>query len=122
MTIAPLTEIVLPHRAYYLAVGSGGRVVALSRKGAGSLVSPDHRTVTQFQVQFDPKGVSVSADGTVFAVTGGNGITLLSTSNLKPIHRLNDSFESCRFSANGLLWTCARCWTRRPMPFLGSPR
>ena len=96
--------------------------MAPSRKGAGSLVSPDQRKVTQFQVQFDPRGVSVSADGRVLAVTGGNGVEILSTSTLKPIHRLDDSFESSRFNANGLLWTCTRHDTETVVLEIWEPR
>jgi hypothetical protein len=53
----------------------------------------------------------VAADGSLLAVTGGNGITIISASTLKPIHRLNDSFEGSHFSSNGLLWTCARLYS-----------
>jgi hypothetical protein len=122
VTIAPLTEIVLPHSAYHVAVGAAGHVVALSGKGAGSLISPDQRTITPFQVRFDPRGVSVSADGSVLAVTGRNEIAILSTSDLKTIHGLNDSFESCRFSANGLLWTCARLYSETVVLEIWEPK
>src|ERR1035438_7314189 len=47
-------------------------------------------------------------DGSMLAITAANGITFLSASTFEKIHRLNDSFESCRFDAKNRLWTWAR--------------
>ena len=44
----------------------------------------------------------------MLAITAANGITFLSASTFEKIHRLNDSFESCRFDAKNRLWTWAR--------------
>jgi hypothetical protein len=111
LTITPLTEVVLTHRAYHVGVAESGHAAALSRKGAGSLISPGGNSVTPFKLAFDPQHVSLSVNGGLLAVTGGNGISIISTSTLKPIHRLNDSFESSGFGPTGLLWTCARLYS-----------
>src|SRR5258708_18186923 len=108
LTITPVTEVILTHRAYHVDVAESGHVAALSQKGSGSLISPGENSAVPFNVAFDPQHVSVSANGSLLAVTGGNGIDILSTSTLKRIHRLNDSFESSLFSPKGLLWTCPR--------------
>jgi hypothetical protein len=108
VTIFPLTEVVLTHRAYHVAVAESGHVVAVSQNGAGSLISPDRDTTTPFKVSFDPRNVAIAANGSLLAVTGENGLTIISTSTLKPSHRLDESFESSHFSSNGLLWCCAR--------------
>ncbi len=113
MTITPLTDVTLPHRAFHVAVADAGHVVAISRKGVGSLISPDQRTVVPFhvpfaQARFEQQHVALSPDGTVVAVGGGNGIILLKTPKLDQLGVLDVSAESSRFSANGLFWTCER--------------
>jgi hypothetical protein len=108
VTIFPLTEVKLKHRAFSLAVSDSGHIAAFSMFGSGSLISPDFRSVTPFASSPEFKGAALSPDGSMLAINAANGITFLSTSTFVKIHRLNDSFESCRFDVNNRLWTCAR--------------
>ena len=108
ITIAPLAEFELTHRAYHLGIAASGYIAALSRDGSGSLIVPGSRSPISFQVPFEPTGVSLNADGTLLALSGEDRISILSASTLKPVNRFSDSFESCHFGANGMLWTCIR--------------
>jgi hypothetical protein len=108
VTISPLTEVALKHPAFRVAVSDSGHVAAFSRTGSGSLISPDFGSVTPFAFSLEFRGAALSPDGAMLAITAANGITFLSTSTFEKIHRLNDSFESCRFDAKNRLWTCAR--------------
>jgi hypothetical protein len=107
VTISPLAEVTLKHRAFRVAVSNSGHVAAFSMFGSGSLISPDFGSVTPFAFSLEFTGAALSPDGSELAITA-NGITFLSTSTSKKIHRLNDSFECCRFDAQNRLWTCAR--------------
>jgi hypothetical protein len=108
VTISPLAEVTLKHRAFHVVVSDSGHVAALSRTGSGSLISPDFGSITPFAFSLGLTGAALSPDGSILAITAANGITFLSTSTSKKIHRLNDSFECCRFDSKNRLWTCVR--------------
>jgi hypothetical protein len=106
--IAPLTEVSLSHRAYHIAVGESGHVAAVSREGAGSILTPDHTLCTAFHPPADASDLTISANGALLAVAARGNVALISTSTLRQIHRLDDSIESCHFCATGELWSAAR--------------
>jgi hypothetical protein len=81
MTIDPLTEIVLRHSVRHIDVAESGHIAAISTKGCGSLISPDHIEATSFQVSFDPNDLAIAANGSPLAVTSGSGMTII---NLDP--------------------------------------
>ena len=105
ITVSPLTEVTLSHRAYHVAAAESGHVVAISRNGEGSLISPDHSTHTPFRCPFEPSDVTISPSGSLLAIPGRGGLHVLSTSNFRTVHHVDDSFESACFSGNGNLWT-----------------
>jgi hypothetical protein len=106
--IAPLTEVRLSHRAYHIAVGESGHVAAVSREGAGSILTPDHTLCTAFHPPADASDLTISANGALLAVAAHGRMVLISTSTLRPVHRLEDSIESCHFCATGALWSASR--------------
>jgi hypothetical protein len=108
VTISPLTEVALRHRAFRVVVSDSGQVAVLSGLGSGSLISPDFGSMTPFAFSLEFKGAALSPDGSLLAITAANGITFLSTSTFKKIHRLSGSFQSCHFDSRNRLWTCAR--------------
>jgi hypothetical protein len=59
-------------------------------------------------VPFKVENVSLAANGSLLAVTGGNGITVLSSATLQQIHRLDGPFISSHFGTDGTMWTCVR--------------
>ena len=105
ITVSPLTEVTLSHRAYRVAVAESGHVVAVSRDGEGSLLSPDHSTLTSFRCPFEPGDVAISPTGGLLAIAGHGGLQILSTCTLRPVYNVDDSFDSACFSGNGNLWT-----------------
>jgi hypothetical protein len=107
ITIMPLTEVTLGHRAYLVAVAESGHVAAVSREGAGTLLAPDHITCTPFRLTAEVSDVALSAIGSLVAVIARGRLTLISTDTLRPVHRSDESFESSCFSPAGALWSVA---------------
>lgn len=108
MTITPLNALILPHRSFHCAVSRAGHIITMSESGVGSFVSPDRGTVSPLKVRFEPHHVAISEDGGLFAVTGGNGVTIYSGATFQPVYRLEGEFLASHFDPSRLLWTCCR--------------
>jgi hypothetical protein len=108
ITISPLSEITLRHSAVHVSIAESGHIAVLSLKGRGSLISPDLASVHSFSVPNPPRHFELSPDGSMLAVTAGNGITFYAMPAFKKLKWLGDSFECCFFGSTDLLWTCAR--------------
>lgn len=108
ITIAPITEVKLSHRAWPVAVAESGHIAALSKDGRGTLLAPDHTTPRSLKVPADASDAALSATGDVLAVTARGKLVLISTTTLRPVYRLDDSIEACCFLPSGALWTVAR--------------
>src|SRR5580700_1749596 len=108
ITIVPKTEVTLGHRTYHVAVAESGHVAAVSREGAGTLLAPGHTTCASFRLSAEVGDVALSAIGSLLAVVARGRLTLISTAAFRPVHRLDDSFESSCFSPGGALWSVAR--------------
>ena len=106
--ITPSTEVRLTHRAWRVAVAESGHIAAISKEGFGTLLAPDHTTCVPIQVPADASGVTLSATGGLLAVAARGRLAVISTTTLRPVHRLNDSIEACCFRPNDILWTAAR--------------
>jgi len=106
MTVTPIADIALKHRAYHHSAGDHGYVMAMSRSGAGTFIAPD-RSTTDFQISKELANITLSPNGSMLAVTANDGITIFSTPQFKKTGRLDDTFESCLFTADNLLWTCS---------------
>lgn len=109
ISISPLTEVALGHRALHLAVGKSGHIVAISKEGAGSLLAPDCLKTMCFDLECHVKGVSISPSGDLLAVLDEDALSLIHLPDFVENHRLDGMFESCLFSPSGrLLWTAKR--------------
>jgi hypothetical protein len=108
ISIAPSTEVTLGHRAYHIAVGQSGHVVAVSRKGSGSILAPDHTSCTAFHPPADASDLTISANGDMLAIAASGQVVLVPTATLRTLKRLGDSIESCQFCATGELWSTER--------------
>jgi hypothetical protein len=108
ITISPLTEVELSHRAWPIAVAESGHIAALSKDGSGTLLAPDHTTCSAFRLRDEPGDAALSPDGSLLAVTMRGKLALLSTNTLRAAHRLDDSLECCCFSSGDTLWTASR--------------
>ena len=109
MMLVPFSEVVLNHRAYHVAAAAeSGHIAAISRKGRGSLISPDHLTTTLFRGPVDPSDLSVAATGRFLAIAGRGGLTIIPTSTFTLTERLDDSFESSKFCGDDVLWSALK--------------
>ena len=108
IAISPLTEVKLSHRAWPVAVAESGHIAALSKDGSGTLLAPDHITCFRFRLKGEPSDAALSPDGTLLAVTMRGRLALLSTSNFRAVHRLDDSLECSCFSSTAVLWSASR--------------
>jgi hypothetical protein len=109
ITITPLTEVTLTHRAFSIAVAASGQIAAIGKTGAGTLLAPDHTTCANFNIPAKANDVSLSADGSLIAVVAGGRAVLISTADMRVIHRIDDPVEGVVFAPNGGLW-CASSW------------
>src|SRR5882672_5621149 len=108
IAISPLTELKLSHRAWPVAVAESGHIAALSKDGSGTLLAPDHTTCSAFRLKDEPCEAALSPDGSLLAVTMRGKFALLTTSNFRAVHRLDDSLECSCFSSSGILWSASR--------------
>jgi hypothetical protein len=105
ISIVPSTEVRLSHRAYHIAVGHSGHVAAISRKGSGSILAPDHTECTAFRPPADATDLTITANGDMLAIASRGQLVLVPTATLRALTRLGDSIESCQFCATGELWS-----------------
>jgi len=111
ITIDPLAEVALPHRAYPLAIAVSGHIaVVSSADGTGSLVSPNLASVTPFQVGGRPKGIAIFTDGRVIAVADGGPLVILTGAPPRQSQRIAGLHEACHFDLEGRLGV-ANAWT-----------
>ena len=108
ISIPPSTEFRLGHRAYHVAVGQSGHIAAVSQKGSGSILAPDHAACTAFHTPADASDLTISADGDLLAIAARGQVVLIPTATLRTLKRLGDSIESCQFCATGELWSTER--------------
>jgi hypothetical protein len=102
ITVSPITEVQLTHRATHLAVAESGHVAAISWDGAGTLLAPDHITSTPFSVPAKARDTALSAQGSLVAVTDNHALVVTSTATSNVVHREGNSFEGCCFSPDSL--------------------
>ena len=106
ITATPLTAAALGHRALQVAAANSGNVVALSKEGIGSLLAPDHLTVTRFEVGCHVGGIAISPNGKQLALLEDNAMSLITLPDLAEQVRVEDAIEGCLFSPSGrLLWS-----------------
>ena len=109
ISISPLTEVALPHRALHVAAANSGHIVAMSKEGAGTLLGPDHLRITPFDVGCHVKGLSISSGVSLLAVLEDDALSLVHLQDFIESHRLDGVFAGCLFSPSGnLLWTAKR--------------
>jgi hypothetical protein len=107
ISVDPLTKVALGHRALHLGVADAGHIVALSKEGVGSLLGPDHLSVTTFDVASHSKGVAISPAGDLLAVLENDALALIRLPEFIDLHRIDQTIESCRFSPSGRSLWCA---------------
>src|SRR6266542_886726 len=106
ISITPLTAAALGHRALHVAAANSGHVVALSKEGIGSLLAPDHLTVTRFEVSCLVGGIAISPDGNQLALLEDNTMSLITLPDLAEKVRVEDAMAACLFSpSGGWLWS-----------------
>jgi hypothetical protein len=106
IVVTPLTTAALGHRALHVAPANSGHLVALSKEGVGSLLTPDHLIVTRFELGCHVGGVAISPDGKQLAVLEDNAMSLMTLPDLREKVRVEDGIEDCFFSPSGrLLWS-----------------
>jgi hypothetical protein len=108
ISIAPLTEVKLSHRAWPVAVAESGHIAALSKDGLATLLAPDHTTLRSFKAPADAGDAALSATGDLLAVAARGKLVLISTTAPRPVDRWDDSTEACCFLPGGALWTASR--------------
>ena len=108
ISVNPLTEVRLSHRAYHIAGWQSGHVAAVSRQGAGSILAPNHTQCTEFRLPAEATDLALSANGDLISISAGGEVILVSTATLRPLKRLEDSLEGCQFGKSGELWCIAR--------------
>ena len=108
LSISPIAEIKLDHRAYHVAAASSGHVVAISRRGAGSVLGPGNGPQVSFRPPAEADDLSVSPDGNLVSVAACGKVVLISTSSLRAVHSFGESIGSCQFSSTGELWTIVK--------------
>jgi len=104
--IHPQSKIVLTHGAYLAATSENGHIAAVSRKGTGTLLSPDLRMLGHFSVPLRPTDLALSPDASELAVAAADGITLYSARAFEKSGYLNNAYQSCLFDTKGRLWSC----------------
>lgn len=100
ISVTPVTEIALNHRALHVAEAQSGRVVALSKQSAGILLDLDPVAVTPFDLECHVKGVSISPCGDLLAVSEDDGLSLIRLPDFVEMSRLDGLFEECRLSSD----------------------
>jgi hypothetical protein len=106
--ITPHARITLQHPAFHLAPSEDGRIVALSRSGQGTFLSPDLTVFSSFSIPQEVSQAALSPDNSLLAVTAADGISFYSTATFEKTHYMNDAFEWCLFGSATLFWTSSR--------------
>lgn len=106
ITGTPITTVALGHRALHLAAAQTGHIVALSKEGTGSLIAPDHVSLTRFEVGHEVAGVSIAPNGAALALLEESAMSLVKLPDFAETVHVEDSIEGCLFSQSGRhLWS-----------------